>query len=129
MRQREAVRSGAEEGGKQSRQGYSSAAPSLLPSRMQLLTEANRSCRNLNRQIQELETALSLRKQRTADCLNRPKSSFLSTRHSPLITRISNRELWGLEILQLAENKHPRIALIANFEPNRFFNFRSDVSK
>jgi hypothetical protein len=99
MRQREAVRSGAEEGGEASRQGYSSPAPSLLPSRLQLLTEANRSCRKL------------------------------STRHSPLITRISHRELLGLEILQLAENKHRRTVLIANFEPNRFFNFRSDVSK
>jgi hypothetical protein len=129
MRQREAVRSGAEEGGEQSRQGYSSAAPGLLASRLQLPTGANRSCRKLNRQIQELGTALNLRKQRTADCLNRQKSSFLSTRHSPRITRISNRERSGLEILQLAENKHRRTVLIANFEPNRFFNFWSDVSK
>jgi len=64
MRQREAVRSGAEEGGEQSRQGYCSAALSLLPFR-----------------------------------------------------------------LQLAENTRRRRVLIANFEPNRFFNFWSDVSK
>jgi hypothetical protein len=33
---------------------------------------------------------------------------------------LSNRELLGLEILQLAENKHHRPVLIANFEPNHF---------
>jgi hypothetical protein len=31
--------------------------------------------------------------------------------------------------LQLAENTRRRRVLIANFEPNRFFNFWSDVSK
>ncbi len=41
---------------------------------------------------------------------------------------LSNRELLGLEILQLAENKHPRPVLIANFEPNDFFDFRAFVA-
>jgi hypothetical protein len=35
-----------------------------------------------------------------------------------ICSALSNRELLGLEILQLAENKHPRPVLIANFEPN-----------
>jgi hypothetical protein len=40
----------------------------------------------------------------------------------------SNRELLVLEILQLAENKHPRFVLIANFEPNDFFDFQAFVA-
>jgi hypothetical protein len=41
------------------------------------------------------------------------------------VARISNRELFGLEILQRAENKHRRTVLIENFEPNHCFNFRA----
>jgi hypothetical protein len=44
------------------------------------------------------------------------------------ISPLSNRELFGLEISQLVENKHPRPILIANFEPNDFFDFRAFVS-
>jgi hypothetical protein len=53
----------------------------------------------------------------------------LATCHSPLATSISNRELLGLEILQLAENKHHRPVLIANFEPNDFVVFQAGHSK
>jgi|ERR1700722_1891435 len=46
------------------------------------------------------------------------QKDLLATCNSPLGPGISNRELLGLEILQLAENKHHRTVLIANFEPN-----------
>jgi hypothetical protein len=42
---------------------------------------------------------------------------------------LSNRELLGLEILQLIENKSPRPVLIANFEPNHFPFFQAGCSK
>jgi hypothetical protein len=45
-----------------------------------------------------------------------------------ICSAISNRELFGLEISQLVENKHPRPILIANFEPNDFFDFRAFVA-
>jgi|GEM_PF-5783730 len=41
---------------------------------------------------------------------------------------LSNRELLGLEILQLAENKHRRPLLIANFEPSHRTGFRAFVA-
>lgn len=41
---------------------------------------------------------------------------------------LSNRELWGLGILQLAENKSRRRLLTANFEPNHRADFRSFVT-
>ncbi|MGB8540198.1 MAG: hypothetical protein WCD49_01050 [Candidatus Acidiferrales bacterium] len=84
--------------------------------------------RKLNRQIPELETPLSLRKQTTANYSNRQKNSFLATRRSPPATSISNRELLGLEILQVTENKSQRPLLIANFEPNHFVDFQAFVA-
>jgi hypothetical protein len=185
MRQSERVQSGAEESDMQSREGAWSAIPPTPRSRFQNLNAANPFLFELNRQIPELETPLSLRKQRTANRSNRQKSSSLATSysslttsaaianrrtlnlaernrptanfpkmglakyrpisrepkdgtiaqkgplatsHSPLTTRISNRELLGLEILQLTENKDHRPVLIANFEPNDFFDFQAYVA-
>jgi hypothetical protein len=128
----EAVRIAADEGGEQSRQGRSSPGPSAPQSPSQTPSAANRFLFKLNRQIPELETALTLRKQRTADCSNRQKIKFCKPRNSSadLATArpISNRELLGLEILQLAENKHRRPVLIANFEPYHRASFRAFVT-
>jgi hypothetical protein len=91
--------------------------------------------RKLNRQIAELTSPVTLRKQTTANCSNRQKIQFrkneVSTqklRASSSIRsltevgdpRISNRERLELEIPQLIENKRPRPVLIANFEPIHF---------
>jgi len=129
MRQSKRVRGSAEEADEQSRRGSRSDAAHASHSLLQTLDEGSQIPTNLNRQIPELETGLSLRKQSTANCSNRQKSSFLATSHSRLITGISNRELLGLEILQLAENKQPRPVLIANFEPNDFVAFQTGHSK
>jgi hypothetical protein len=149
MWQSEAVRIAAEEGGEQWRQGRSSPGPSTPQSSSQKPSAAGRFFFKLNRQIPELETALSLRKQRSANCSNRQKSYSLVTgyslaplaltqegtkqgplvtRHSPLVTGSSNRELLGLENLQLAENKHWQTVLIENFEPNHRAGFRAFVA-
>jgi len=100
--------------------------------------------RKLNRQIPELKHPLSFRKQTTANCSNRQKIQFrknqistqklrVSSRTSSLTEEsslhISNRELLGLEILQLIENEHLRPDLIANFEPNHFPVFQAGCSK
>jgi hypothetical protein len=143
MQQREEVRSSAEGGNRQSREMSRSATPSDLQSRVQRLSEARRLFRTLNRQIPELETLLTLRKQRMVDCSNRQEIQFCKNeiltqklRHSASIhsssgesrPHISNRELWGLEILQLAENNHRRPVLLANFEPNHRAGFRASVA-
>ena len=100
--------------------------------------------RKLNRQIPELESPVTLRRQTTANCSNRQKIQFCkneistqsvraSSRTSSLIEEsdphISDRELLGLEILQLTENKHRRPLLVANFEPNLFPVFQAGGSK
>jgi hypothetical protein len=100
--------------------------------------------RKLKRQILELESPVTLRRQTTANCSNRQKIQFckneISTQSvrassgtSSLIEKsdphISDRELLGLEILQLTENKHRRPLLIANFEPNHFPAFQAGGSK
>jgi hypothetical protein len=129
MGQRGRVRSGGEESDKQSLEGSWSAIPPTPQSRFQNLSAASRFLFELNRQTSELETALSLRKQTTANYSNRQKNSFLATGHSLLATLISNRELLGLEILQITENKGQRPALIANFEPNDSLAFLAGGSK
>ncbi len=63
--------------------------------------------------------------------LRRASASRASAQHRTtrgICSALSNRELLVLEILQLAENKHPRPILIANFEPNDFFDFRAFVA-
>jgi hypothetical protein len=113
-------------------------------SRVQLLRRTRHFCIKLNRQTPEVETTLTPRKQRSANCSNRQKITFcgsenpssvfaapspkplsrslaqrvLATSHSPLATSLSNRELFVLENPQLAENKHRPTVLIENFEPN-----------
>jgi hypothetical protein len=125
---------------KQSRDNSCRARERMPQSRVNLLSKTNHFCSKLNRQIPEVETTISLRKQRTANCSNRQKIQFcksqnlrltsanacpeqLSRRlaHSVFLKRnppLSNRELVVLEILQPAENKHGPTLLIENFEPN-----------
>jgi len=43
-----------------------------------------------------------------------------------ILSRLSNRELLGLEFPQLADNKRSQPVLIANFEPN---DFRVELGK
>jgi hypothetical protein len=104
------------------------------------LSETSHVCRKLNRQTPEVETTLTRRKQRTANCSNRqkiqfcksenPSAAFAKSCPEPFSRRlarfaflepnqpISNRELLVLEIPQRAENKHRPTVLIENFEPN-----------
>jgi hypothetical protein len=146
MQLREQVRGDAGQlcEGEQSREDSRSTNPGLFQAQVQTLIQANPFRRKLNRQIAELEPALSLRKQTTANCSNRQKIQFckheISTQRlyapsrTSLLTagrhpHISNRELLGLEILQLAQNKHHQPVLIANFEPNHFPFFQAGCSK
>ncbi len=57
--------------------------------------------------------------------ISRSRTCSLTEESDP---RISNRELLGLEILQLAENKRQRSLLIANFEPNQRSAFYAYVA-
>ena len=144
MRQSERVRDGAEEGEDQSREGSWSNLVSTSQCSLRTLGEASQIRIKLNRQIPELEHPLSLRKQRATNRSNRQRMQFckneISTQELRTLSRtrsvtdesdpcISDRELLGLEILQLAENKHPRPVLIANFEPNHFLVFQTGHSK
>ena len=139
----------------QSRHNSWSAYAGMPQSRLQLLSKTVSFCSKLNRQIPEVETTLTSRKQRTANCSNRQKIQFrksenpsavfakpcpapfsrLATSHllaltkeGPLATVIPNRELLILEIPQLAENKHRPTVLIENFEPNGSRSFRAFVA-
>jgi hypothetical protein len=91
--------------------------------------------RKSNRQIAELTSPVTLRKQTTTNCSNRQKIQFrkrqistqklsASSKNSSLAEesrpQVSNRERLELEIPQLIENKRPRPVLIANFEPIHF---------
>ena|ERR1700733_4149576 len=144
MRQSERVRGGAEGGGEQSREISRSITQNNPGSKARRRGETSPYFRKLNRQIPELKHPLSLGKQTTSNCSNRQKIQFCkneistqkihaSSRTSPMAEendpRISNRELLGLEISQLVENKHPRPVLIANFEPNDFLVFQTGHSK
>jgi hypothetical protein len=124
----------------QSRDSSSSANARTTQSQSPLPSKTSHFCSKLNRQTPEVETTLTPRKRRTANCSNRQKIQFcksqnlrstsanpgseqLSRRlaHSVFLKRnppISNRELLVLEILQRAENKHRPTVLIENFEPN-----------
>jgi hypothetical protein len=99
-----------------------SAYARMPQSQGQLTSETGHFFSKLNRQTPEVETTLSPRKQRTANCSNRQKIEFCEARNSILVwaqnSPISNRELLELEIPQLAENKHRGPVLIENFEPN-----------
>jgi hypothetical protein len=122
----------------------------LPQSRAQILSKTIHFPSKLNRQTPEVETTLTPRKQRSANCSNRQKIQFcksqnlrstsanpcseqLSRRlaHSVFLKRnppISNRELLVLEILQHAENKRRPTVLIENFEPNDSRSFRAFVA-
>jgi hypothetical protein len=133
-----------------SRVNSSSTYAGMPQSRVHSLSKTIRFCGKLNRQIPEVETTLSLRKQRSANCSNRQKITFcksenpcaafalscpepFSRRPAPSVflnrnQPISNRELLVLEIPQPAENKHRPPALIENFEPNHSRSFRAFVA-
>jgi hypothetical protein len=133
----------------QSRDRSSSVDARTPQSQVQLLSGASHFRSKLNRQTPELEITLSFRKQRSANCSNRQKiqicksgnpSSTFATPSRQMLSRglaqcvflernrpISNRELLGLEIPQLAENKHRRAVLIENFEPNPFSGYQPYV--
>src|SRR5271170_6460042 len=119
-------------------------------SRLQLLSKTGRFCGKSNRQTPELETTLTSRKQRSANCSNRQQIQFCVSQnlpstpaepcaepfsrrlaHSLFLKRnppISNRELLVLEIPQPAEYQHRRTFLIENFEPNDSRSFRAFVA-
>jgi hypothetical protein len=134
----------------QSRDNSRCAGAKMPQSRVQVFSKTSSFCSKLNRQTPEVETTLSSRKQRSANCSNRQKIQFcksqnlrstsanpcseqLSRRlaHSLFLRRnppISNRELLVLEIPQPAENKHRLTVLIENFEPNDSRSFRAFVA-
>jgi hypothetical protein len=124
----------------QSRDNPWCADARMPQSRVQLLSRTSHFSSKLNRQTPEVETALTPRKQRSANCSNRqkmhfcksenPSAAFAKSCPEPFSRRlarsafpvpnqaISNRELLVLEILQRAENNHRPAVLIENFEPN-----------
>ncbi len=143
MRLRTISRDRAGEADSQPRKISCSLTPGDPGSKAHRWSEARPYFRELNRQIPELESPVTLRKQTTANCSNGPKIQFCKNeiptqklRHSARTgslteesrPHISNRELLGLEILQLTENKHQRPVLIANFEPNHQAGFRAFVA-
>jgi hypothetical protein len=123
-----------------SRDNSSSTYAGMPQSRVHSLSKTIRFCGKLNRQIPEVETTLTSRKQRTAHCSNRQKIAFCKSENpsgasanpcpEPLSRRlarsvflnrsqpISNREPLVLEIPQRADSKHRRTVLIENFKPN-----------
>jgi hypothetical protein len=145
MRLREKGRASAEEeGGNQSLEISWSIAQSDPRPRAHGWSETSPYFRKLNRQIPELKCPVTHRKQTRANCSNRQRIKFCKNEfptqklHGSARTfssteknrpHFSNRELLGLEILQLAENKRPRPVLIANFEPNHFVVFQTGHSK
>jgi hypothetical protein len=124
MRQSETVRGSAEEGDEQSRRRSWSDAAHTSHSLLRTL-ERHRPTANFPKMGIAKYRPIPREPKDGTIAQNGP----LATSHSPLIIRISNRELLGLEILQLAENKHPRPVLIANFEPNHFVVFQAGHSK
>jgi hypothetical protein len=67
------IRIGANEGGQQPSERLYSANLRTPRAHMQTSVKTSRFCGKLNRQTQEVETTLSCRKQRTANCSNRQK--------------------------------------------------------
>jgi hypothetical protein len=129
----------------------SGCAHARMPqSAVQLLSRTSHFSSKLNRQTPEVETTLTPRKQRSANCSNRQKIQFCNSQnlrstsanacpeplsprlaHSLFLKRnppISNRELLVLEIPQPAENKRRPTVLIENFEPNDSRSFRAFVA-
>src|ERR1700677_1406090 len=82
------IRIGANEGGQQPSERSYSANLKTPRATMQTSVKTGRFCGKLNRQTQEVETALSYRKQRAASCSNRQKinksESLFSALHPSL---------------------------------------------
>src|SRR5271156_2116255 len=77
-------RIGANEGGQQPSDGLYLVNSKTPRVHMQTSLKTGRFCAELNRQIQELETTLSYRKQRAANCSNRQKIKKWESRFSAL---------------------------------------------
>jgi len=78
------IRIGANEGGQQPSERLYSANLKTPRVRMHTSTKTSRFCGKLNRQTQEVETTLSYRKQRAANCSNRQKINKWDSRFSAL---------------------------------------------
>src|ERR1700683_2718568 len=78
------IRIGANEGGQQPSERAYSANLKKPRAPMQTSVKTSRFCAKLNRQTQEVETALSYRKQRAANCSNRQKINKWESRFSAL---------------------------------------------
>jgi hypothetical protein len=78
------LRIGANEGGQQPSDCLYLVNPKTPCAHMQTSLKTSRFCGELNRQIQEVETTLSYRKQRTATCSNRQKIKKWDSRFSAL---------------------------------------------
>ena len=78
------IRFGANEGGQQPSERSYSAYSKTACVHMQTSVKTSRFCGKLNRQTQEVETALSYRKQRTENCSNRQKINKWESRFSAL---------------------------------------------
>ena len=79
------LRIGANEGGQQPSDWLYLVNPKTPCVHMQTSLETSRFCGKLNRQIQEVESTLSYRKQRTANCSNSQKFKKWDSRFSALI--------------------------------------------
>ena len=122
MRLRTMASGGAEDGNSQSRKISRSITQNNPRAKAHTWNETSPEFRKLNRQkIQFWENQISTQK------LHVSSRTSSVTEESSL--HISNRELLGLEILQLIENEHLRPDLIANFEPNHFPVFQAGCSK
>ena len=78
------IRIGANEGGQQPSERSYSANSKTPCVHMQTSVKTSRFCGKLNRQTQEVESPLSYRKQRTANCSNRQKINKWESRFSVL---------------------------------------------
>jgi hypothetical protein len=78
------IRIGANGGGQQPSERSYSANLKMPRAPMQTSVKTSRFCGKLNSQTQEVETALSYRKQRTATCSNRQKIEKWDSRFSAL---------------------------------------------
>src|SRR5271156_5388380 len=78
------LRIGANEGGQQPSDGLYLVNPKVTCAHMQTSLKTGRFCAELNRQIQEVETTLSYRKQIAANCSNRQKIKKWDSQFSAL---------------------------------------------
>jgi hypothetical protein len=107
------LRIGANEGGQQPSDELYLANPKTPCVQMQTSLKTGRFCGELNRQIQEVETTLSYRKQRTANCSNSQKIKKWDSQFSAL-----NRALFCAPATAFGATKSQQHAAAAG--PDRF---------